>query len=68
MIEKVLWSDVGHIQCPPNRALWMTIVTPRRTGFVETAIERPNDRQGGGRSDTFKTFKTRLRGFEGFEG
>jgi hypothetical protein len=36
--------------------------------FVETAIERPNDLQGCGRSDTFKTFKTRMRGFEGFEG
>jgi hypothetical protein len=36
--------------------------------FVETAIERPNDLLGGGRSDTFKTFKPRMRGFEGFEG
>ena len=29
--------------------------------FVETAIERRNGLQGGGRSDTFKTFKTRMK-------
>jgi hypothetical protein len=42
--------------------------SPTRTESAYLLKWPSNDLLRGWRSDTFKTFKTRLRGFEGFEG